>query len=47
VNWPDRTETCRRACECIIKNILKVHSLEDIIKIVMKMHGKHSIKPST
>jgi hypothetical protein len=28
-------------------NILKVHSLEVVIYIRMKMHGKHSIKFST
>jgi hypothetical protein len=41
--WPDRAETCRSTCGYTI-NKLKVHLLEVIIYILMKMHGRHSIK---
>jgi uncharacterized membrane protein YcaP (DUF421 family) len=44
--WPDRAETCRSTCKYTI-NIMEVHLLEVIIYILMKMHGKHSIKKIT
>jgi hypothetical protein len=41
--WPERAETCRSTGGYTI-NILKVHLLEVVIYILMKIHGKHSIK---